>query len=36
MSGDPCFTVAARVRDLQGESLGTLGIDVNIRNWTRI
>ncbi len=36
MSGDPCFTVAARVRGLQGESLGTLGIDVNIRNWTRI
>lgn len=36
MSGDPCFTVAARVKGLQGEQLGTLGIDVNIRNWTRI
>jgi len=36
MSGDPCFTVAAGVKDLQGEMVGTLGIDVNIRNWTRI
>jgi len=36
MSGDPCFTVAGRVKDLQGNIIGTLGMDVNVRNWTRI
>jgi len=36
MTGDPCFTVAAAVRDLDGGMAGMLGFDVNVRNWTRI
>ncbi|MCD4750939.1 MAG: hypothetical protein K8R59_16315, partial [Thermoanaerobaculales bacterium] len=36
LTGDNCFTVAAVVINLQGKTIGTLGIDVNVRNWTRI
>ncbi len=36
MTGDVCFTIAAAVVDLDGRMAGTLGVDVNVRNWTRI
>ena len=35
-TGEPCFTIASPVRDLDGSTAGTLGLDVNVRNWTRI
>lgn len=36
LTGETCFTVAAPVLDHGGGGVGTLGIDVNARNWTRI
>ena len=36
MTGDPCFTIAAAAEDSDGEMMGVLGVDVNIRNWTKI
>lgn len=36
VTGEPCFTLAAAVRDLDGAIVGILGLDVNVRNWTRI
>lgn len=36
LTGESCFTVAARVKDLDDQIVGTLGIDINVRNWTRI
>jgi methyl-accepting chemotaxis protein len=36
LTGETCFTVAAPVVDRGGGVVGTLGIDVNARNWTRI
>jgi len=35
-TGEPCFSIASPVADLDGRSVGTLGLDVNVRNWTRI
>ena len=36
LTGDQCFTIASAVFDLDGRWSGTLGVDVNVRNWTRI
>ena len=36
LTGDQCFTIAAAVEDFEGAMVGALGIDVNVRNWTRI
>lgn len=36
LTGDPCFTIAVSVRDYRGEMIGTLGVDVNVNNWTKI
>ncbi len=36
LTGDECFTIAAAVKDFDGAMLGALGVDVNVRNWTRI
>lgn len=36
LTGDTCFTVAAAVHDVDGSVSGTLGMDVNARNWTSI
>lgn len=36
LTGDHCFTIAVAVRDGVGEMMGTLGVDVNLRNWTKI
>lgn len=36
LTGEACFTVAAPVIDRGGDVVGTLGLDVNARNWTRI
>lgn len=36
LTSQQCFTVAAPVFDPQGEVEGVLGVDVNVRNWTRI
>lgn len=36
LTGDPCFTIAMAVRGADGEMIGTLGIDVNLLNWTKI
>jgi len=36
LTGDPCFTIAVAVHDTAGSLVGTLGIDVNLLNWTRI
>jgi methyl-accepting chemotaxis protein len=35
-TGDGCFTIAVPVTDHEGAISGTLGMDVNVRNWTRI
>jgi methyl-accepting chemotaxis protein len=35
-TGEPCFSIASPVSDLDGTTAGTLGLDVNVRNWTRI
>ena len=36
LTGDPCFTIAVAVHDREAEMIGTLGVDVNLRNWTQI
>jgi len=36
MTGDHCFSIAAAVYDLDGEMTGILGVDINVRNWTKI
>ena len=36
LTDDPCFTIAIAVRDTDGEMVGTLGVDVNLLNWTKI
>jgi methyl-accepting chemotaxis protein len=36
LSGEPCFTVAAPVRDNDARLVGVLGLDVNARTWTKI
>jgi hypothetical protein len=36
LTGEQCFTIAIAVRDVDGAPVGTLGLDVNVRNWTRI
>jgi DNA-binding IclR family transcriptional regulator len=36
LTDERCFTIAAAVRDRSGEVIGTLGVDVNVRSWTRI
>jgi methyl-accepting chemotaxis protein len=36
LTGGRCFTVAAAVHDRSGAVVGTLGVDVNVRSWTRI
>ena len=36
LTDDPCFTVAAAVRNRSGETIGTVGVDVNVRSWTTI
>jgi methyl-accepting chemotaxis protein len=36
LTGDQCFTIATAILDRDGSMVGTLGLDVNVRNWTRI
>lgn len=36
LTGARCFTIAAPVRDPLGGTSGTLGMDINVRDWTRI
>ena len=36
LTEERCFTIAAAVRDRRGTVIGTLGVDVNVRSWTRI
>ncbi|MDX2436930.1 MAG: methyl-accepting chemotaxis protein [Acidobacteriota bacterium] len=36
LTGDPCFTIAVAVRDYREAMIGTLGVDVNLNNWTKI
>ena len=36
LTDDRCFTIAAAVQDRSGTIIGTLGVDVNVRSWTRI
>jgi methyl-accepting chemotaxis protein len=36
LTGDPCFTIAVAVKDSAEEMVGTLGVDVNLLNWTKI
>ena len=36
LTGARCFTIAAPVRDRRDVMVGTLGMDINVRNWTRI
>jgi len=36
LTGARCFTVAAAVRDRADGVVGILGVDVNVRSWTRI
>ncbi|MGC8917360.1 MAG: methyl-accepting chemotaxis protein [Thermoanaerobaculum sp.] len=36
LTGQRCFTVAAPVRDPQGNLVGVLGLDVNATSWTKI
>jgi methyl-accepting chemotaxis protein len=36
LTGDPCFTLAVAVTSPGGEMIGTLGVDVNLLNWTKI
>jgi len=36
LTGDPCFTIAVAVRDHRELMIGTLGVDVNLNNWTKI
>jgi methyl-accepting chemotaxis protein len=36
LTDDPCFTIAVAVRGADGAMVGTLGVDVNLLNWTKI
>ena len=36
LTGEKCFTVAAPIREPDGALAGVLGVDVNVRSWTRI
>jgi methyl-accepting chemotaxis protein len=36
LTGDPCFTIAVAIHDQADEMVGTLGVDVNLLNWTNI
>ena len=36
LTGEQCFTVVVPVRRGDGSQKGTLGVDVNVDNWTRI
>jgi methyl-accepting chemotaxis protein len=36
LTGDPCFTIAVAVSNPAGDMVGTLGVDVNLLNWTKI
>ena len=36
LTGEKCFTVAAPIRTADGTLAGVLGVDVNVRSWTRI
>jgi hypothetical protein len=36
LTGETCFTIATSVVSPDGTRSGTLGMDVNVRNWTRI
>jgi methyl-accepting chemotaxis protein len=36
LTGDPCFTIAVAVRDVDDDVIGALGVDVNLLNWTKI
>jgi methyl-accepting chemotaxis protein len=36
LTGDPCFTIAVAVKNSDSEMIGTLGVDVNLLNWTKI
>ena len=36
LTDERCFTIAAAVRDRSRSMIGVLGIDVNVRSWTRI
>ncbi len=36
LTGERCFTVASPVRQAGGPIFGVLGIDVNLRSWTKI
>jgi methyl-accepting chemotaxis protein len=36
LSGEPCFTVAAPVKEEGGRIVGVLGLDVNVDSWTKI
>jgi methyl-accepting chemotaxis protein len=36
LTDDRCFTIAAAIHDRSGHMIGTLGVDINVRSWTRI
>ncbi len=36
LTGDPCFTIAVAVSNPAGDMVDTLGVDVNLLNWTKI
>lgn len=36
LTDDRCFSIASAVRDRSGVMIGVLGVDVNVRSWTRI
>ncbi len=36
LTDERCFSIAAAVRNRRGGVIGTLGVDVNVRSWTRI
>jgi methyl-accepting chemotaxis protein len=36
LTRERCFTVAAPILDARGDLAGVLGLDVNVRSWTRI
>ncbi len=36
LTGERCFTVAAPIRQPGGPLVGVLGLDVNVRSWTKI
>jgi len=36
LSGEPCFTVAAPVKNENDSIIGVMGVDVNVDSWTKI